>query len=201
MSLTFEQKAAAIEAWFAAMNARSIQQLCAMSDEAIEIMSMKPLLEPLLGTAFHGHAGLRTLMQWTFEHYPRIYVADISVRNTPVWTTVQSRWIYDVELAPQDSRLVWSLFEIEQTGIRRIRAYATEVEAHTAARRNSVLTPREREVFTLLARGLTATQIAEELSLSPLTVRTHIQNGKDRLRAKTRMEALSIAIKRGEISA
>ena len=201
MGLTFEQKAAAIEAWFAAMNARSVQQLCALSDEAIEIAPMKPLLEPLSGTAFHGHAGLRTLMQWTFEHYPRIYVDDVIVRDTPIWTTVESKWIYDVELAPRGGRQVWSLFEVEQTGIRRIRAYATAAEAHGAARRNSVLTPREREVFTLLARGLTATQIAEELSLSPLTVRTHIQNGKDRLRAKTRMEALSIAIKRGEISA
>jgi DNA-binding CsgD family transcriptional regulator len=42
-------------------------------------------------------------------------------------------------------------------------------------------------------------QIAEELVLSPLTVRTHIQNGKDRLGAKTRMEALTIALRRGEI--
>jgi DNA-binding CsgD family transcriptional regulator len=47
---------------------------------------------------------------------------------------------------------------------------------------------------------LTATEIATELVLSPLTVRTHIQNGKDRLGAKTRMQALSMALQRGEIT-
>jgi DNA-binding NarL/FixJ family response regulator len=102
---------------------------------------------------------------------------------------------------PRVRRDIWSVFEIDSHGIRRITAYATADEARAAARPNATLTPREREVFGLLAQGFTAMQIAEQLVLSPLTVRTHIQNAKDRLGARTRMEALTIALKRGEISA
>jgi len=62
-----------------------------------------------------------------------------------------------------------------------------------------VLTAREREVFQLLAKGMTSPEIATELVLSPATVRTHVQNGVVRLGAKTRLQAVSMAVKRGEI--
>jgi DNA-binding NarL/FixJ family response regulator len=141
-------------------------------------------------------------MQWTFEHYPRIHAEPAtSPREAGSWLAVDVTFIYDVEDAPRLRRDVWSMFDIGPQGIRRITAYANEDQARTAVRHNSTLTPREREVFGLLASGLTAIQIAEQLVLSPLTVRTHIQNAKDRLGARTRMEALTIALKRGEINA
>lgn len=62
-----------------------------------------------------------------------------------------------------------------------------------------MLTAREREVFQLLAKGMTSPEIATELVLSPATVRTHVQNGVVRLGAKTRLQAVSMAVKRGEI--
>ena len=62
------------------------------------------------------------------------------------------------------------------------------------------LTPREREILELLAQGLTARQVAERLVLSPATVRTHVQNAVTRLEASTRVQAIAIAITRGEIS-
>ena len=65
---------------------------------------------------------------------------------------------------------------------------------------HAALTPRERQVLELLARGLTGPQIADHLVLSPETVRTHVQNGVDRLQAKTRVNAVAIALSRGEIS-
>jgi DNA-binding CsgD family transcriptional regulator len=200
MSLTFDDKVAAITSWFAAYNARDVRELCMLAHPSIEVIPMRPLMAPLMGTAFHGHAGLRTLMQWTFEHYPRIHAEGVAARAAGVAVAAETTFILDVEAVPRAQRAVWSLWEFESSGIRRIAAYARADEARAAARRNPVLTPREREVFTLLAQGYTAMQIAEKLVLSPLTVRTHIQNGKDRLGAKTRMEALSIALKRGEIS-
>jgi DNA-binding CsgD family transcriptional regulator len=198
--LTFDEKVAAVRAWYAAFNARDVRGLCEVAHPAIEIAPMRPLMAPLLGAAFHGHTGVKSLMQWTFEHYPRIHVARADPRESGRWITVETTFIIDVEAVPPHRRNVWSVYDIEPDGIRRIGAYATADEARAAARPNSTLTPREREVFGLLAQGLTATEIAEELVLSPLTVRTHIQNGKDRLGAKTRMEALSIALTRGELS-
>jgi DNA-binding NarL/FixJ family response regulator len=66
--------------------------------------------------------------------------------------------------------------------------------------REYILTPRERQVFQLLAAGLTGPEIAESLSVSMRTVRSHVQNGIDRLGAETRVHAVALAITRGEIS-
>lgn len=62
-----------------------------------------------------------------------------------------------------------------------------------------VLTEREREVFRLLAGGLTGEQIAEQLVLSPETVRTHVRNAMGKLGAHTRVHALALALQSGEI--
>jgi PAS domain S-box-containing protein len=66
-------------------------------------------------------------------------------------------------------------------------------------RRTRTLSPREREVLALLARGLTGEQIAERLVLSPETVRTHIRNAREKLGASTRVEAVTMALLAREI--
>src|SRR5206468_2626905 len=53
---------------------------------------------------------------------------------------------------------------------------ATPPEAQPRDGQASVLTPREREVAALIARGLTNSQIAEQLVLSVRTVERHIEN-------------------------
>ena len=64
-----------------------------------------------------------------------------------------------------------------------------------------VLSAREREILTLLRDGRTGEEIAAELVLSPETVRTHVRNACQKLDAKTRVHALAIAIRTGEIEA
>lgn len=58
------------------------------------------------------------------------------------------------------------------------------------------LSPREREIFGLLAEGLNGQDIAERLFLSPETVRTHVRNGTAKLGAKTRVQAVALMLKR-----
>ncbi len=65
--------------------------------------------------------------------------------------------------------------------------------------RIGVLSPREREVLDLLARGLTGEQAARNLSLSPETVRTHVRNAMKKLEANTRSHAIAIALRQHEI--
>lgn len=60
-------------------------------------------------------------------------------------------------------------------------------------------TAREREVLGLLAGGRTDGQIAELLELSPATVQTHVRNAKTKLGARTRAQAVAIALRRGLI--
>jgi DNA-binding CsgD family transcriptional regulator len=66
--------------------------------------------------------------------------------------------------------------------------------------RTGPLSSREREVFGLLAEGLSGAQIAATLVLSPETVRTHIRNGMAKLGASTRSQAVVLALRRQEIS-
>ena len=61
--------------------------------------------------------------------------------------------------------------------------------------RMATLSPREREILQLLADGLTGQKIAEQLFLSPETVRTHVRNATAKLGAKTRVQAVALAVR------
>jgi PAS domain S-box-containing protein len=61
------------------------------------------------------------------------------------------------------------------------------------------LSPREREVLTLLARGSNAEVIADYAGLSRDTVRTHLRNAMKKLDAHTRSHAVALAVRRREI--
>src|SRR5215210_8066018 len=71
--------------------------------------------------------------------------------------------------------------------------------ARTEPHEPAPLTPREREVLTLLALGRTGPQIAEELTLSSETVRNYTRNARDKLGARTRAHAIAIAVKLGQV--
>lgn len=61
----------------------------------------------------------------------------------------------------------------------------------------ALLSPREREVLTLMATGLSNAQIADQLSISEKTVRNHVSNLFDKLGVWTRAQAIVFAIDRG----
>jgi DNA-binding CsgD family transcriptional regulator len=58
---------------------------------------------------------------------------------------------------------------------------------------------REREILGLLAGGSTDAQIAAVLNLSPATVQTHVRNAKAKLGARTRAQAVALALVGGLI--
>jgi pimeloyl-ACP methyl ester carboxylesterase/DNA-binding CsgD family transcriptional regulator len=59
------------------------------------------------------------------------------------------------------------------------------------------LTKRERDILELIAQGLDNTQIAERLVVSPKTVRNHISHIFQKLRIKTRAQAIVLARQSG----
>ncbi len=59
------------------------------------------------------------------------------------------------------------------------------------------LTPREREVLTLIADGLTSTQIGEKLCISPKTIEKHRASLFEKFEARSVGALLSIAFKEG----
>jgi DNA-binding NarL/FixJ family response regulator len=68
------------------------------------------------------------------------------------------------------------------------------------APRSSALTPRELEILQLLADGRSTKDIAEELVLSPSTVRNHVQNVLGKLDAHSQLEAVTIAVRQGIVT-
>ncbi len=70
---------------------------------------------------------------------------------------------------------------------RLLRCTPTEIERR--------LTPRQERVLELAAQGLTYGEISKALHVSESTVRFHIQNMKERMDVRTRVELISVAIR------
>jgi DNA-binding NarL/FixJ family response regulator len=92
--------------------------------------------------------------------------------------------------------------------LRSVAAGGTYVDPDLAAllahgsdpTRVDLLNPREREILSLLADGLTGQAIAETLFLSPETVRTHVRNATTKLGAKTRTQAVAMIVRNRDAS-
>ncbi len=69
-----------------------------------------------------------------------------------------------------------------------------------SAARVPQLSPRERQVMHLMAEGLTADGVGAQLGVSVETVRTHVRNAIRKLQARNRVNAIAIALERGEIA-
>ena len=59
-----------------------------------------------------------------------------------------------------------------------------------------VLTRRELEILRMVAAGTSTKALADELHVSPATVRNHVQNVLSKLGAHSRLEAVAIASRR-----
>ena len=92
----------------------------------------------------------------------------------------------DALLAPQITR-------------RLVERYAAELERTPEAVPVdlAVLTPREREVLTLLGRGLSNTELATELTLSEATVKSHVARIFAKLGLRDRAQAVVLAYETG----
>jgi DNA-binding NarL/FixJ family response regulator len=61
------------------------------------------------------------------------------------------------------------------------------------------LTPREIEILRELAAGRSTSEIAEALFISPLTVRSHVKSILAKLGVRSKLEAVTVALRQGLI--
>ena len=80
---------------------------------------------------------------------------------------------------------------------KRVIAQFTRLPRRMPPKAFEELTTREREVFRLIADGLSNTEIAQELYISDTTVKTHITHILQKLELRDRVQAVVLAYQTG----
>jgi DNA-binding NarL/FixJ family response regulator len=84
---------------------------------------------------------------------------------------------------------------------RLVERFAGDSGAPASVHRDlAALTPREREVLSLLGRGLSNTELAAELVLSEATVKTHVARIFAKLDLRDRAQAVVLAYETGLVT-
>jgi DNA-binding NarL/FixJ family response regulator len=140
--------------------------------------------------------GCRIIMLTTFDLDQYVYAALAAGASgfllkdvSPEYLATAVRLVRsgDALLAPSITRRL----------VERFAPRGTEPGAHGEL---SALTPRELEVFKLLARGLSNAELAAELTLSEATVKTHVARILTKLRLRDRVQAVVLAYEMGLVS-
>jgi DNA-binding NarL/FixJ family response regulator len=142
-------------------------------------------------------AGVKVLILTTFESDEYVYEAlqagasGFLVKDTEPEDLLRAIRVVargDALLSPGITRRL--IADIAARGPARRRAHPALAE----------LTEREREIMTLVAHGLSNEEIAGQLFLSPLTVKTHVSRAMLKLGARDRAQLVVIAYQSGLVA-
>ncbi len=100
----------------------------------------------------------------------------------------------DALLAPSITRRLVERFASDVPG------HGQGVRAPAIHRDLTALTPRELEVLTLMGHGLSNAELADELTLSEATVKTHVAHVFGKLGLRDRAQAVVLAYETGLVS-
>jgi DNA-binding NarL/FixJ family response regulator len=144
-------------------------------DVGREILKQRPGTKVLALTALNDPRAVREALQAGFHGY--------LTKDTPLVQFVQA-----IEASMEGQVVIPHSLASAAAGRRSPEErYADMVRDH--------LTPREYEVLALLVEGANTRDMALRLSVSPNTVRTHVQNVLEKLQVGSRLEAAAFAVR------
>jgi RNA polymerase sigma factor (sigma-70 family) len=175
------------QAGFEVQEASSAEEALELANEGPPALVLIDVVLPLMS----GYELCRTLRERYGEALPIIFVS--GSRTDPLDSVAGL-------LVGADDYIV-KPFVPEELVARVRRALTRAAEAsQTNGAAASGLTPRESEILSLLAEGLTQNEIADRLVISPKTVATHIQRILAKLDVRSRAQAVGRAYRLGLVN-
>jgi DNA-binding NarL/FixJ family response regulator len=132
-------------------------------------------------------------------HYDDTLVARAVEAGAAGYLT-KTRSVGDVADAVRAAAEGEPLIDAEEAGrVMAMLRLRREEDAH-ARDRVRRLTPRQVEILQKMADGMSSEAISRSLEISPQTLRTHVQNILTRLKVHSKIEALALAIRHGQVT-
>ncbi len=187
-----------------ATNGKEAVELARSTRADVIVMDVRmPVMDGLEATraicADDDLAGVKVLVVTTFETDDYLIEAlragasgfvGKGVETEELLGAIRTVAIGDALLSARATRSLITNFLAQPAG----RPVATPAELE-------VLTRREREVVGLVAQGLSNDEIAEQLFVSPLTAKTHVNRAMIKLDARDRAQLVVVAYQSGLVSA
>jgi DNA-binding NarL/FixJ family response regulator len=141
-------------------------------------------------------AGVRILVLTTFELDEYVYLALRAGASGFLGKSVDpDHLLVAIRLVAAGESLLSPM--ATRSLIANFLAQPSRVATAGAPDRLGDLTDREREIVALVAEGLTNDEIAERLSISPLTVKTHVNRAMAKLGLRDRAQLVVAAYQSG----
>lgn len=159
-----------------------------------------------LVTADPGLGGTRVIVLTTFELDEYVFGALRAGASGFLLKDLEPQALIDAVRVVADGqalispRVTRSLIEAFVAADTQGQTTSAPAEAIVDDRRLAQLTPREREILTLVGQGLSNQEIATDLVLSPLTVKTHVSRLFLKLDARDRAQLVVTAYEAGLVS-
>jgi two-component system, NarL family, nitrate/nitrite response regulator NarL len=181
----------------------------ARCDEALEVASQKVPNTVLLDLDLGNRSGLDIIPQLiTINRNMRILVLT-GVREPELHRRAIRLGAAGIVMKDQAGELlikairkvsageVWIDQSMTVLMLKELHRGAQNQRLDTEAARIDSLTPREREVVSLIAKGFGTARIAKDLFISDKTVRNHLASIFDKLRVSDRLELAIYAVRHG----
>ena len=189
-----------------AADGRQAVKLARATRPDVVLMDVRmPVLDGLRATRelLRDASGTRVLMLTTFDLDEYVYEAlragasGFLLKDAPAAELVHAVRVVaagDALLAPSVTKRLIADFTRQQQQQQRPEA------AQAEAARLAELTPREREVLTLIARGLSNAEISTALVIAEQTTKTHVGRILMKLRLRDRAQAVVLAYESGLVT-